>query len=527
MKKKKKYNRDSQPNTKKMDTNKNHIKPPKGLTTDAFSNVLARLGYNTPNLLESTDYPMTRLTKDYQLMNSLYRSHWIIRKVIDTIPEDMCKNWITINTQLKPEQLKKLDKLQRTTRLKAKVLEGLKWGRLYGGAGGLILIKGHENILDQPLNYDDIMPDSFKGLYITDRWSGIIPGTELVEDISDPEFGLPEYYEVTTEDGQIVRVHHSRIIRFIGRSLPYWEKLAETYWGASEVEIVFDELKKRDNTSWNIAQLVFLANLRVLKMGDLGELLATGNEKVQAQVYNTIQAQNWLMSNMGMYILNKDDEFDTKQYTFSGLNEIYESFMMDLAGACETPVTRLFGRSPAGLNATGESDMQNYYDTIQEKQSATLEPIIDKLLPILFMSEFGAIPDDVDYSFNPIRTPDDSEIADLVGKKTTAINDVFTSGIISQKIALKELRQMSDTTGMFTNITDEDIENADDTTNIGEVIPNDTGGLDYDSEEYSEGSMETKKKNRNNVSESFKSNDERPRKKIDWFGKAIRHFKST
>lgn len=524
MSKRKRYNKDSKSVTKKIN-NKNLNKPPRGLTTDSFSNVLARLGFNTANLLEGTEYPMTRLTKDYQLMNSLYRSHWIIRKVIDTIPEDMCKNWITITSQLEPKQLKRLEKLQRTSRLKAKVLEGLKWGRLYGGAGGLILIKGHEDILDQPLNYDDIMPDSFKGLYVTDRWSGIIPGTELVVDISDPEFGLPEYYEVTTEDGQTVKVHHSRIIRFTGRQLPYWEKLAETYWGASEVEIIFDELKKRDNTSWNIAQLVFLANLRVLKMADIGELLATGNEKLQEQVYNTLQAQNWLMSNMGLYVLNKDDEFDTKQYTFSGLNDIYESFMMDLAGACEIPVTRLFGRSPAGLNATGESDMQNYYDTIQEKQDAILSPIIDKLLPILFMSEFGAIPDDMDYSYNPIRTPDDSEIADLVGKKATAINDVFNSGIISQKIALKELRQMSDTTGMFTNITDEDIQNADDTTDIGEVVPN--GGINNDSEEYSEGPLETEIKNRKDVQTGFKANDEKFRKKINWLVRSFRHSKGN
>lgn len=71
------------------------------------------------------------------------------------------------------------------------------------------------------------------------------------------------------------------MLRFIGRELPNWEKYAEQQWGASEVEVIFDELKKRDNTSWNIAQLVFLANLRVLKMADLGELLAIGDEEAK------------------------------------------------------------------------------------------------------------------------------------------------------------------------------------------------------------------------------------------------------
>lgn len=524
MKKKKKHTKDSNITNRKVINrkviNKNkQFKPPRGLTTDAFANVLARLGAGTPNLLEGTEYPMTRITRDYQLMNSLYRSHWIVRKIIDTIPEDMCKNWINITTQLEPDQLRKLEKLQRTTRVKAKILEGLKWGRLYGGAGALVMIEGHEDILDQPLDYDDIMPGSFKGLFVTDRWSGISPSTELVDDINDPEFGLPEFYNVTTEDGQDLRVHHSRIIRFVGRQLPYWEKLAETYWGASEVEVVFDELKKRDNTSWNIAQLVFLANLRVLKMGDLGETLAIGNEKVQERLYNTVQAQNWLMSNMGLYILNKDDDFSTHQYTFAGLNDIYESFMMDVAGACEIPVTRLFGRSPAGMDATGESDLQNYYDTIEIKQESTLTPILDKLLPILCMSEFGAIPDDLDYGYNPVRTPNDSEVAELVDKKSSSVNNLYQSGLISQKIALKELRQMSDSTGMFTNITDEDIENAD-----GFVNEADLGGLE-DYEQNSEGSLEAEKKNREDVPENFKTSDEKARAKVNWTKKFSRYFK--
>ncbi|WP_317097223.1 anti-CBASS protein Acb1 family protein, partial [Clostridium neonatale] len=87
------------------------------VSMDAFQNVLARLGAGTPNLLEGTDYPMTRLTQNFQLMNSLYRSHWIVRKIIDAIPEDMVKNWINITTQLEPDQIKRFDKLQRTTRI--------------------------------------------------------------------------------------------------------------------------------------------------------------------------------------------------------------------------------------------------------------------------------------------------------------------------------------------------------------------------------------------------------------------------
>lgn len=457
---------------------------------------------------------MTRMTRDYNTLNSLYRSHWIVRRIIDTIPEDMCRNFLTIHSDLQPDDISKIDKAWKKNGLKSKILHGLKWGRLYGGAVGIIMIDGHEDILDEPLDIDDVMPGAFAGLAIVDRWTGAYPSLEIIEDINDPEFGLPQYYNVTMEGGELLKIHHSRIIRFIGRKLPYWEELAETHWGASEVEVVFDELRKRDTVSWNIAQLVFLANLRVLKMSDLGEVLAVGNAAAQQDLYNTLQAQNWLQSNMGVYVMGKEDGFETHEYSFSGLDDIYESFMMDVAGACQIPVTKLFGRSPDGMNATGESDMQNYYETIQEAQDSTLAPIIDKLLPIICMSEFGQLIDDLEYSFNPIRTPSDKETADLSAKKTTAILDVFNAGVISQKTALMELKQMSNITGLFTNITDEDIEKADDTTTPGEDMSGDMYGLS---------AVPSEEKDRTSVPKGNPTNDGRSSWIARFFDRSIRN----
>lgn len=449
-------------------------------TKDAFQNPMTRSGVFMPNALEATDYPLTRFSRNWQLINSLYRSHWVVRRVIDIIPEDMLKNGYKIESQLSPDQLKQIGRVERQTRITAKILEGLRWGRLYGGAGGLILIKGHEDLLDQPLEYDQVMPGSFAGMIVMDRWSGITPEAELVTDISDPEFGMPEFYTITTEGMERgIRVHHSRICRFMGRDLPYLERLAETYWGASELEHVYDELKKRDNVSWNMAMLTFMANLRTVKMEGMGQIFATGNEKALHDLYANIHAMNMLMNNNAIQVLGENDEYESHQYTFSGLGDVYDRFMMDLAGAAETPVTKLFGRSPAGMNATGEADMQNYYDTIEEKQEADLRPIYDKILPVIMMSCFGAIPDDFDYSFNPVRRPKDDEMADLASKNTDSVTKAFQAGMISQQIALKELRQQAEVTGMWSNITDEDIEKAD-----AEVMQPDEGlgGLPFNTE---------------------------------------------
>lgn len=447
-------------------------------TIDAFQNQMARLGFGQPNLNEGADYPLTRMSQNYNLFTSLYRSSWIVRKIVDVFPSDMVKNWIKFNSSLDPEKISKINSVIRKTKTKEKIKEGLRWARLYGGAAGLILIDGDED-LSEPLDYDAIMLDDYKGLLIFDRWNGIYPDIELEDDISNEEYGYPKYYSISLSEANsnlmlsynkqdLVKVHHSRIVRFNGRDLPLWERQAEMFWGESEVEIVFEELKKRDNTSANIASLIFLANIRVLKMNDLGQLLGASTQKAQENLYKVLQAQNQLMSNMGIYVMDKDDDFGSEQYSFGGLNDIYESFMLDIAGACEMPVTKLFGREPAGFNSTGESDLTQYYDTLEEKQETYLQPIIDKLLPIIFMSTLGAIPEDLDWEFNPCMNVNSKDLADLAQSMASPIFEAFNAGLITKEIALKELKQQNEKTGMWSNITDEDIKNAKNEDNSGE-----------------------------------------------------------
>ena len=488
-------------------TTKTATKKPAGKksvkTNDAFQNPLSRSGVFMPNLMEATQYPLTRFTRDWQTINSLYRSHWIVRRIIDVIPEDMIKNGYSIISQIGPDAIRKISKIDRQTQTSRKILQALKWGRMYGGAGALIMIKGQEDMLDQPLNLDMIMPGQYQGLMVLDRWSGISPDDELVTDPADAEFGLPKMYTITSEVmPKGVRVHHSRVLRFTGRELPYLEQLADNYWGASEIEHIIDELKKRDNTSWNIAMLTFLANLRVMKIEGMGQILATGNQRAQEDLYNTIQGMNAMMNNNSIQVLGENDSFETHQYAFSGIAEMYDKFCIDVAGAAEIPVTKLFGRSPAGMNATGESDMMNYYEMLEQKQEAQLRPVYDKIFPIMMMSALGAIPDDFDYNFNPVRSVSEDEMADLASKNTDCVIKAFQAGLISQQTALKELRQQSEATGMWTNITDEDIAKADsDVMQPDEGMGGMMGGTENQEENNQLDSLQQDKDNVNTLKE--------------------------
>lgn len=431
------------------------------LTKDSYSNPGANLGVGQPNLMNLAEYPLTRITKDYYLMTSLYRNDWICKRIIDVPAEDMLRSWVKITSQIGPDAIKKLDMVVKRQHVRERLLSTLKWSRLYGGAAAIIMIAGQEDMMEQPLELDTVMPDSFSGLIVVDRWEGITPDIELVTDLRDPEFGRPKYYYIGGRQfGGNMRVHYSRVLPFIGRELPNVEEQAEMFWGASEMEHVFDELNKRNTSSANIAQLLFQANLRILKVGDLAEQLSTLDPEALSEIYEVARAQNELMSSFGIQFLDKDDSFETHSYTFAGISEVYKTFMSDIAGASEIPATKLFGRSPEGMNSTGESDLTNYYDSISAKQESALRPALEKLLPVICVSTFGAVPDDLDFEFNSVRSSSEAERANLAKNIVDSVLAVFNADVIDKPTAMEELRKSSSYTGLFTSITDEQIDAA-------------------------------------------------------------------
>lgn len=427
---------------------------------DAYSNPAANLGFGSNNLSETAGYVMQRFTWDYYTLNILFRDNWIAKAIIEKPANEMMKNGFELHTELDPDKVTKIMQTFTRTKSRDRFLECLNWSRLYGGCLLIPMIENQED-MSQPLDYDSIMPDSYKGCFCVDRWCGVSPSLELVNDISDPEFGQPEYYIVSSAPmNKAVKIHHSRVIKMIGRKLPYWEEIAENYWGASELEHVYTELKKRDDTSANISFLIFLANIRVFSMDGLGQAISMGDQEALSRVYQTMQSMNRLMCNTGTFAIDKDDSFTTQQYSFTGINDVYESFMLDISGAAEIPVDKLFGRSPSGFN-NGEETLQNYYDTIQEKQETYVRGPLEKLMKIITISALGEIPDDMELVFNPVRRPSNMEKADLGQKQTQAVLDAYQAGVIGRGTVLREFKQQTPVTNMWSNITDDMIEQAD------------------------------------------------------------------
>ena len=382
------------------------------------------------------------LTDNPALLTALYRESWLAKRIIDMPCEDMTRSWYTLSPGLPPEDLESLRRLEARHEIRREITNAIRWARLYGGACALIVLRGQEDRLAEPLDPDSILPGDFRGLLVRDRVDGVEPSLEIETDLDDPDFGYPRYYDFQTEELGSLRVHHSRVLRFTGRDLPRSQEAAESYWGASELEHIYEELQKRSATSANIAQLVFQANVTTLKMSDFGEVLAMGTENQRRQVLAAIEEQNRMRTSFGLQLLSAGDTYENHPYSFSGLSEVYEAFMMDMAGAAGIPATRLFGRSPEGMNATGESDLKNYYELIGQMQERHLRPALEKLLPVMMISCLGVAPERTEIRFPSLMTTSPREEAEIRARNTDTLVRAVQAGLLTPEEGRERLMEM-------------------------------------------------------------------------------------
>ncbi len=431
---------------------------------DYFSNPIARIGFGTPSLTEGTQYQLDRFSYDYWTLITLYRNHWLCRRIIDGIAEDMVQAWPTFSSVIDPDDEAKIERAVRKCQVKAKLLLALKWSRLFGGAGALIVVDGHEDKLAEPMDLDDVSPGSFRGLIPFDRWSGIQSPGEVSVDIRYPkDFNSPLWYAVQGPSGEQFKIHASRILRLSGPGVPTPEYEAQSFWGLSVLEPAFEEIKKRDNMSWIIVNLLFRASILGIRNKDLGQMLSGlgASTAVAQNFYGVMESMSQMLSNQGLVVLPEEGQLQQVSASFPGIADIYQQFQLDICAATEYSVSKLWGRTATGLGQTNDADERLYEDRIHSRQETDLRPELDKLFPVIFMSELGEVPDDMDYIFPSCRVLREDEKAAIASTMSTTVISAYTAGVTSRGATLKELRRSGGITGIFNTITDEEIEEAE------------------------------------------------------------------
>lgn len=416
---------------------------------DGLQNVVAGLG-TSRDKRSYTQFTTPRTLTHYEL-NAAYRSSWLAKRVINAVADDMTSKWREFNFDDETgEQGELLKQYEKRLKIQTKVNEAIRWSRLYGGCLIVLGIEGSEkgNTLATPLNVETIKQGDLQWLHVLESWR-ISPSGRLTTDFASPNFGLPDSYIVAESS---VEVHYSRVLRFDGEKLPHFEWLSNGLWHDSVLQHVLDSVQDHDTTRAAIATMLFEANVDVIQGVGLGDLLSTEHgEKLLTKRFQTAALMKSFNRTL---LLDKDETYEKKTNSFTGLPEVWRNFMLDVSGAAEIPVTRLFGQAATGFNATGEGDRKNYDAMICTSQETELRPQLEYLDELLVRSALGTMPDNFRFKFCPLQQVDIKQKADV--QKTNAERDkVYVEmGVLREEQVAKQLRD----DGVYNHITSEDIE---------------------------------------------------------------------
>lgn len=379
---------------------------------DTLLNLVSGLGTSAKDKSVSSTFVQTFV--DPAELEAMYRSDWLSRKVVDIIPNDMTREWR--EWKAKKSEIEKIEELENGLNVQQKLNLAMRKARLTGGSAIYLGMKDRQPAAELVL--DKVKAGDLEYIHVLSK-TEIAPGT-ITRDVLSPYFGEPEQYSVASALGNVQVIHPSRVIRFVGAEI-IGDNPAVDGWGDSILQVVYDAIRNASSSSAHTAALIPEAKTDVIYIPRLSEYLK--NAKTTAELTARFTYANSIKSMFNMLLLegngtDQGEVWQQKSIAFDQLPELVRLFLQIAAGAADIPVTRLLGESPAGLSATGESDIRNYYDNVSARQRTELSPRVHRLDEVLIRSALGNRPAEIHYEWAPLWGLSEKEKADVL--KTTA-----------------------------------------------------------------------------------------------------------
>lgn len=383
---------------------------------DGYVNLLNKYGTKQDNS-EAYKFEREPVIPDMQL-TGLYEGNGLFSKIIDTPAEEALKHGFDLN--LKSDEVNAfvedaLDDLE----WEEKAATAIKWARLYGGALIVMLIDDGRG-LEEPVDWEHIrsidelrvyersivQPD-YASLYQQD-YGGKGVGNRV------SKFGQPEYYYVSSIYGSF-KVHESRCLVFRNGVLPEQTSNATyLFWGMPEYVRIRRALRETVTAHTDSVKLLERSVQAIYSMKGLASLLTTDDGENQVlKRLQLVDTSRGLLNSIA--IDSEGEQYDFKTFQFSGVKDVIDATCNMLSALTNIPQTILFGRSPAGMNATGDSDFESYYNFVEKIQRLMLKRNLRTLLDIVFRAGIasGDVTEEPDYKleFNPLWSLSDTEQA--------------------------------------------------------------------------------------------------------------------
>lgn len=370
------------------------------MLNDGLVNFTTGLSVVGQSKVAAGTYRHTRL--DTQVLDAAYRSSWIAKAAVDMPVDDalsLGRAW-----QGDTEQINAIEVEENRLGWIGAVRRAKKMARRDGGAAILVDDGGDTSEEFDPAR---VPVGGIRKLIVLSRRQLAAGLIEL--DIMQPGYGRPQTWTVVSGTRHLV-IHPSRLAFFVGDGV--LDELtfgAGEVWGDSVLESRLNAIRDADAAISNIAELIYEANVDAIGIPDFTSQLAQGGEE---QILKRIQLMRLGKSNSKTLVHDKEETFDRKAISFGALPDLLREMMQVASGAVQIPATRLLGRSPAGMNSTGDGDERVYYDRLAGLRGEIESEgnVIDRSL---VNSALGSWPEGLHYAWPPLRKMSDRERAEI------------------------------------------------------------------------------------------------------------------
>ena len=320
--------------------------------------------------------------------------------------------------------------------------DALRWARLSGGAG--IVIVADDGAVNTPLNPESI--GEIAELRVFDI-EDISADERRYRDARKANFGMPEFYRVHAGSTTFY-VHESRLVEVSGDPLPDKLKTRGIPWqGRSAAEQAFPAVMRFHEAARLSVSILQRKQQAIYAMKGLAAAIQGG---LEADVQKRISLVDAVRGVLNTVAIDGEDTYDLKDMNLSGVKDVLQELQVALSAETGIPVTILFGRSPGGLNATGDADFDGYYEMIEAAQRTRLKPALERIISIIYAQRsFSKPPEDWTIKWPALESPTDKELAEVrkanaeaEAKEMAALDTAVGLGVVSEEEAREYLTHL-------------------------------------------------------------------------------------
>ena len=377
-------------------------------------------------------YPMTSFV-GYGALQQIAQQG-MIRACIQTVADDMSRKWIKIHggDNSDPDRVNDLeDVCDSKYHLKRLFHDAFSTTGYMGGA--LIFIDtGESERLDLPLSVGRQSSEFGPGRPL--RFTLIDPVNVSPAEYNAVDPLRPDYMKPRSWHVLGTRVHASRLLTVVDNEPPVLLRPNYNFLGIPQAQILWDYVLHWNECRIYTANLLRKISLLVVKT-DTDAVL--GDPQGVAALDAKMDLLCRYRDNDSVFVCDKDGEDVTNvQTSIAGCTDVVRQSLEMICAINRTPAVKTLGISPAGFNATGESDLKNYYDHINTKQELHRDAI-QTCIRAIQLAEYGEIDPSITFDFVPLDEDNKQTKAATMQTKIGALAQLADR----QAISAEELRQ--------------------------------------------------------------------------------------